>query len=258
MIKASDFATSLRDRLIQSRQEKLIAYLGATRNIDIDRATEAWNRMGEESRKAFGAKYDEYVRKQEEAARKQQKLEKIQQDIVAFDHGLPAVFKGASLKDFKGTEFERYIDMLLSDEGRNMMLFGTTGIGKTRFAYALCREWIKRDESYEFITAVEFSSHLYSAYRKGYDICSAIRASYGAKHLIIDEVDKMRGNEQEFSWFSYLINYRYEKQLQTIVMGNKGNRSAEEIVGASVYSRLSGDGSIEPIYIRGKDRRLET
>ena len=81
MIKASDFAASLRDKLIQSRQEKLIAYLGATRNIDIDRATEAWNRMGEESRNAFGAKYDEYVRKQEEAARKQQKLEKIQQDV---------------------------------------------------------------------------------------------------------------------------------------------------------------------------------
>ena len=258
MSKASDIVMEIRERVEKRYREKLIAFLGYERKLDIDKATGSFEKMGDKERQALAARYDEFMARQQEAMRRQQELEDIQQNLVAFDKLLPAVFKGASLKDFKGTQFEKYGNKLLASD-RSFMLFGTTGIGKTRFAYALCREWVKRRESYELITATEFSAGVYSAFRQGKDVCVYIRGSYGGYgHLIIDEVDKMRGNEQEFSWFSYLINYRYEKQLQTIVMGNKGNRSAEEIVGASVYSRLSGDGSIEPIYIRGKDRRLET
>ena len=200
--------------------------------------------------------YEAWLRECEEAQAKSEREAALKDRLSDYEAMVPPMFKGASVDDFKGTLIEPYISRVLSEDGPSWLLLGTNGVGKTRLAWALCREWCVRGESYQVTNGTRLTAFFRRYGGIDSDLCDRIDGAFCAvRHLVIDEVDKLRGSENDMVFFSYLVDRRYEHRLQTIVMGNKGVFEAREIVGASAYSRLTGDGALKPAYWKDEDRR---
>lgn len=202
-------------------------------------------------------KKEEEYKKQIELENTQRiKDEKEKRMLRVFD-SIPSRYKDAEISDFNGSLIEKSISEVLSSN-RNWLCLGMNGVGKTRLAYAFIKEWATRDESSIYITAPEFSAEIRSVIMKGDNVCVYLDNKYGGvSHLIIDEIDKLKGNENDLIYLSYVINSRYSNEKQTVILGNKGDMKPEDILGASASSRMKDDGAIRSVYWRDKDRRTE-
>lgn len=216
----------------------------------------------EEEKKAEEARLLEESKKKAEEERKRREDELKQQLEVERQarlqdtlDSIPSRYKDAEISDFNGSLIEKSVSEVLTTN-HNWLCLGMNGVGKTRLAYALVKEWARRDESAIYITAPEFSSEVRSVIMKGENVCVYLDGRYGKKkHLIIDEIDKLKGNENDLIYLSYVINNRYSNEMQTVIFGNKGDSAPEKIIGASANSRMTGDGAIKSVYWRDEDRR---
>lgn len=171
--------------------------------------------------------------------------------LDAFVRSVPARYRDASLEDFPPVPFVRR----LADGKDGGLILGPNGIGKTRLAWALARHWMEAEDfcTVEVRSTADILSEVKST---GGDWRETIRRRYGkCSHLVLDEVDKVRGSESDAELLLALIDERYQWMRQTVAMGNA--RTAEEMVGLignSIYSRLTGDGSA--LYkLSGEDKR---
>ena len=201
--------------------------------------------------------YEQWCESEEEAARMADERKRCEERLSDLEARTPPRYKGALISDFAGTFVEPYIGRLLDDDAPSWICLGANGVGKTRLAYALRREWTIRGESEGMTDGVGLTSFFRCNSTAGTDLCAVIDSTYGwQKHLIIDEVDKLRGSENDIIFLTYLINRRYEYGLQTILFGNKGAYAkVEDIIGLSALSRLSGRGCLPPKMWNGDDRR---
>ena len=253
--------TELASMFFERRKRKIYEFM-VDRGFSDDpiAAAQDYADLPEEEKQSLNRAFDAHLKDLDEKKARKELDEKEAQKALEekereddFESSLPNVFKGACIDDFIGTSFEKYSRHIL-ETGRNCFLLGQTGIGKTRFAYALSRAWMRKNESYKTVEAVELLSSCKAESFAGNDVCGYLRSNYGQKHLVIDEIDKMRGTDFDFTYFSYLINWRYAKGLQTVVLGQKDSRKPEEVVGAANFSRLVGDGGKGAV-LKGEDRR---
>ena len=138
--------------------------------------------------------------------------------------------------------------------GASALILGSNGAGKTYTAYALAKAWSEKAHDALVIKATEILGYIKSST----DPFKAIRERYGknVRHLIIDEIDKIFESKADFVYLNYLIDFRYEWMLQTIVLGNGTKETFISNLGQSIYSRLTGDGGIG-IILNHTDRRKE-
>lgn len=139
-------------------------------------------------------------------------------------------------------------------DGASALILGANGAGKTYTAYALARAWSEMAHDAIVIKATEILGNIKSSA----DPFKAIRDKYGksVRHLVIDEIDKIFESKADFVYLNYLIDFRYEWMLQTVVLGNGTKEDFIGNLGQSVYSRLTGDGGIG-ILLNRTDRRKE-
>jgi len=139
-------------------------------------------------------------------------------------------------------------------DGASALILGSNGAGKTYTAYALARAWSEMAHDAIVIKATE----ILGAIKSSIDPFKAIRDRYGksVRHLIIDEIDKIFESKADFVYLNYLIDFRYEWMLQTVVLGNGTKEDFIGNLGQSIYSRLTGDGGIG-ISLNHTDRRKE-
>ena len=139
-------------------------------------------------------------------------------------------------------------------DGASALILGANGAGKTYSAYALARAWSEMAHDAIVIKATEILGNIKSSA----DPFKAIRDKYGksVRHLVIDEIDKIFESKADFVYLNYLIDFRYEWMLQTVVLGNGTKEDFIGNLGQSVYSRLTGDGGIG-ILLNRTDRRKE-
>ena len=139
--------------------------------------------------------------------------------------------------------------------GASALILGANGAGKTYTAYALARAWSEMAHDAIVIKATE----ILGAIKASVDPFKAIRDRYGksVRHLVIDEIDKIFESKADFVYLNYLIDFRYEWMLQTVVLGNGTKEDFIGNLGQSVYSRLTGDGGIG-ISLNRSDRRKES
>ena len=137
-------------------------------------------------------------------------------------------------------------------DGASALVLGSNGAGKTYMAYALAKAWAAKAHDVVVIKATELLGILKSSI----DPFKTARDKFGrnVRHLVIDEADKIFESKADFVYLNYLIDYRYEWMLQTVVLGNGSKEDFIGNLGQSIYSRLTGDGGLG-IYLNRPDRR---
>lgn len=154
--------------------------------------------------------------------------------------------------DIKNVGSSRQMKAIL--DGASALILGSNGSGKTYTAYALAKAWSEMAHDADVWKATELLGYIKSTT----DPFKEIRDHFGRseRHLVIDEIDKIFESKADFVYLNYLIDYRYEWMLQTVVLGNGDKDGFIANLGQSIYSRLTGDGGIG-ISLNRSDRRKE-
>ena len=161
-------------------------------------------------------------RKKEQEAREKALKEKEDKEwserLARFHERVPKIFRNASIHDFTGA-WKAVVDKALN--GTSMILYGKNGIGKTRFGWALGMHFLEERKYCFFQTLQELSDGINAwVLKRGISATDAINEvlTKNLPVLIIDEADKVEMQGVPFRNFSYLINRRYEEELQTILL----------------------------------------
>ena len=132
--------------------------------------------------------------------------------------------------------------ILAAKTGRNLVLAGNAGTGKTHLAVSIAIEAMKKGRRARVITACEMLDEICQANRDNTDPFGTVLKYKSVPVLVIDDWDKARMTEARFDYLYQIINDRYTKGLQTIVTTN-----AYDMVG--LEHRFYA-GKIEPIMSR--------
>ena len=197
-------------------------------------------------------------RKAEAEAKKkradEQKKKAQREAYDAYCSRIPLRYKDADIDHFSGI-MQRACQHI--QEGHSMLMLGENGIGKTYLAHANAKRFVLNGETAMVVKAGPMLSRIKFSFNNDDDCYSFAEKTYGEniKHLFIDEIDKISATDADYRYLAYVIDYRYERMLQSVATGNKkAGVSAKEMVGASTFSRLTGDGGWA-LELGGEDKR---
>ena len=183
----------------------------------------------------------------------------LERKMSYFMSTVPSRYKDADLSDFNSGA--RIVNHILS--GGSCLILGPTGVGKTRLMYAIGKSLVKTF-GYGQIE-IHTLTMLISSIRSNSG--SQDWAGYAHEHygvhtslLIVDELDKIKGNRSDYEIINLIIGERYDHKLQTVLVGNGTLDDAREILGDASISRLIGDkegGMLFNLSSSSPDRRFK-
>ena len=183
----------------------------------------------------------------------------LERKMSYFMSTVPPRYKDADLSDF--TSGARIVNHILS--GGSCLILGPTGVGKTRLMYAIGKNLVKTFGygQIEIHTLTMLISSIRS--NSGFqDWADYAHEHYGVRTslLIVDELDKIKGNRSDYEIINLIIGERYDHKLQTVLVGNGSLGDAREILGDASISRLIGDkegGMLFNLSSASPDRRFK-
>lgn len=137
--------------------------------------------------------------------------------------------------------------------GPSLLILGVTGVGKTHQAYGALRliaqagirgAWVST-------TAADFYARLRP--RHGVDSETEFRTVADAPILLFDDLGAAKNSEWVEEVNYRLINWRYERDLPTLLTSNIGAKELSAALGERVASRLRELAKQVPL--KGEDRR---
>lgn len=161
---------------------------------------------------------------------------------------IPRKFQDATTADF-GESVRRDLDAwAMRPAGRNLLLLGPVGVGKSRAAIAACRT--AHDSGLD--VAFWPTSDLLDAMRPGDD---AVRVADVADidRLILDDVGVERATDWTAERLDAVVNRRWLDDLPTIATTNLEPDDLERRLGERTFSRLVGGALV--LRLSGSDRR---
>jgi hypothetical protein len=163
---------------------------------------------------------------------------------------IPQKFHRAQLDDFCGAPFHAQIlEWSFDAHGRNLVLAGPTGVGKTRLAVAACRQAHYDGAEVRLFGVVKLLDLLRPGGPDG-----ALDDLVDVDRLIVDDLGMEKPSDWTGERLSALIDARWSEERPTIVTTNLPKDALAAHLGPYTYSRLVGDGSIR-VRITGTDRR---
>jgi DNA replication protein DnaC len=138
--------------------------------------------------------------------------------------------------------------------GPSLLLVGGTGSGKTHAAYGAIRAIGSSGAGCSWL--VTTAADLYGALRPRPKVDSEDEFDRYARAglLVLDDLGAAKGTEWNEEINYRLVNYRYERQLPTIVTTNVPPKNLQAALGERVASRLVE--MAQRVVLQGPDRRL--
>lgn len=137
-------------------------------------------------------------------------------------------------------------------DGRNLVILGPVGTGKTHAGTAALRPSHDRGLEVRFYPMVELLDGLRPGAHDPIDLTDLALID----RLFIDDL----GGEKVTDWTTErlyaLINRRWLEELPTVVTSNLEPAQLTEVIGERTYSRLVGDDAVV-IRLSGRDRRID-
>lgn len=170
---------------------------------------------------------------------------------------IPARFQWANVDDFTDQVHGELTGWGTEPGARNLLLLGPVGVGKTHAAVAAARMQFDRGAEVRFLPVVELLDMLRPGGTDG-----ALYELADIELLVLDDLGSERPTEWTAERLYALVNRRWLEERPTIATSNLSVRCAEgekaseleQAVGARVFSRLVGNGSVA-IGLSGPDRR---
>jgi DNA replication protein DnaC len=169
--------------------------------------------------------------------------------IAEFDFQFQQSVKRAALGRFLGPE--------LVSEGRNLVLLGRPGRGKTHLAIALAYQAIQNGYDAGFVTAALLLNQLHQAARTG-GLEEAVKAWVDPHVLVIDELGYLAYGPDAANSLFQVIDQRHLKRRPVIVTSNKepedwGRVLHDPDLAEAIVDRLCERGEV--IRLRGRSYR---
>lgn len=131
------------------------------------------------------------------------------------------------------------------EEGRNLVLTGSVGTGKTHLSVALLR-WVIEQEALlcRYATAQAVSLRVRATYDKGAEeTYQRVIADYVSPELLVlDEVGVQGRTDHERRIFYDVLNGRYEQMRPTVLVTNLAPAGLTDFLGERVMDRLQEGG----------------
>lgn len=156
------------------------------------------------------------------------------------------------------------VDELLTQrflaEGRNIVLLGPPGVGKTHLAIALASKVIEAGHRAYFINAMDMTRKLAEANERNH-LPKLIKNLTKVRLLILDEVGYLELSRPQANLLFQVISLRYEANLPTILTSNKAFGdwasvfAGDAVMASAALDRLLHKSTI--LNIRGDSYRLK-
>jgi DNA replication protein DnaC len=200
---------------------------------------------------------------QEQDAKKNEELQ-AERSRTARRDALLSGWKGAAIpKRFESASFETYLaetpaqqqvldacreyaaqwdDVITS--GRNLIMCGLFGTGKTHLAISIARVVARRGALPLFARTYEAVQFVREAYRRDSRMSEreAIQRMVDPDLLILDEVGVQGGGDNEQMILFAILNGRYDARRPTIIASNEDLGGIEKYLSARVVDRLREGG----------------
>jgi DNA replication protein DnaC len=182
--------------------------------------------------------------------------QRLKSDLVkSFVHKLPPKFEHADLKNVNPEILKHLKNYIVNKEyldGKNIMLQGGFGVGKTYIAFAIVKQIVEdmakeyKNISWEFMILSDL----------GVDFKNAELSIEKAKNcniLIFDDIFEEQMNKYTSLKFYNLVNYRYNNNLPTIFTTNMDLKTMKEVVSERVADRIREN--LKLIILKGESKR---
>jgi DNA replication protein DnaC len=174
--------------------------------------------------------------------------------LEAWPSVVPARFHEARLTDLAGQPppvRSRIEGWAAEPDGRNLILGGPVGVGKTHAAVAACRGLWADGTGVEFWPVVELLDEL----RPGGPAGAMARLA-SVDVLIIDDLGSERATDWTAERLYGLVNRRWLQASPIVATSNLDKVALIGALGERVYSRLAGSEAVG-VRLAGSDRRRD-
>lgn len=185
-----------------------------------------------------------------EEARMAAAVARQQQRAAAWALAVPSRFAWAQPADLAemsgGSDIAEWAD---KPGGRNLVLLGPTGVGKTHAAVAAVRPMFDHGLDLTVLPVVELLDQL----RPG-GPADALADLCGVDLLVMDDLGVERGTEWTAERMYAVVNRRWMEERPTVATSNLAPADLEQAVGPRLFSRLVGNDAVV-VQLTGRDRR---
>lgn len=170
-----------------------------------------------------------------------------------WDEKVPPRWAGWNLETMPKPLQREAVDWIQNDfpSGRNMILMGPTGSGKTSIAYAVAREMFLSG----YKTKIWQTAELLEKIRPSDTQKVVFESAKTCQLLVLDDLGVEKDSEWTEERIFLILDYRWQWNLPTIISTNLSEEQFSVRISDRIYSRIHDGAKV--LVIQGKDYRAE-